>query len=971
MSNDLKKVGLIYNAEGVADFVKSLKSVNAEIRENYNQMKITQSSWDQSTKTSEKLQDRLANLTRAHELYDKKLRVLNEDLKALKNNEEATEDQIKSKEAQIRSTEAELARYEKRIEGLSKKIASGTADIEDFGRKLQKTGDTFQDIGKKASIFTAVYTGAMGVAIKKASDWESAWVDVLKVTDGTDEQLNNLAKSIRNMSQELPVSANEIAEVVESASKLGVGIEHVEDFAETMVKMEIATGISAAESATAIARFAEVTQMSFDDVDRLGSVIAELGDNYATTEKEIIDMGMGLAAAGSQVGMHQSDIMALATALSSVGLEAQAGGSAMSKLMVNMELATQTGEGLVDFANVAGVSGEEFADIFQKDATKAISMFIQGLSEIDDSGGSAIKVLDDMGIKEVRLRDTLLRAANASDTFTGAIEDGSRAWEENTKLNEEAELQAQTLANQWQVTKNMIEEVAITFGEIAMPVIKDFVALIQRLAQKIQGLSPIAQKIIVVAGGLVALMGPMLIFIGKIISAVGLLTQTFSRVIVAIKGIGLATMGLWALAGAAVVGIAYVIYKNWDSIKEWTLNLIGSIKDAWNSFKEWFSDLWVGVKTWFSELISGLSEWFIEKWNSVKERLQAVWSSFKEWFVGAFTAFKTWFSEVVSTLFEPVKKLLSAITDFIKNFGLLIIALGAMLLEKIWELISPFVEKLVAMFNKGKELFTQFIQFIHDKMNALKEFVIQVVTSIREAWNKAMDFIKTNIVEPFRQFVSDKFEVIRERVLGVVNRIKEGFQTAFNFIRNNIIQPLVGFFTNVFETIRARIQNRIDKIQNGFQRMKDAVQTMFYALRDTIANIFKAVVGLIKAPINGVIKAVNGVLSSMNKIKVPKWVPGLGGEGINFSMIPMLAKGGNFLGGSAIVGERGPELLQSNGGRTTVTPLSDGGGAKKRTIDIDYRALAKAVRYEFEGMRLTLDEDGFVRLVDDRLLEVL
>ena len=281
------------------------------------------------------------------------------------------------------------------------------------------------------------------------------------------------------MSKELPVSAKEIAGVVEAASKLGVGIENVEEFAETMVKMEIATGISAADSATAIARFAEITRMSFDDVDKLGSVIAELGDNYATTEKEIIDMSMGLAAAGSQVGMHQSDIMALATALSSVGLEAQAGGSAMSKLMVNMELATQTGKGLTDFADVAGLSGAEFARVFEDDATKAISMFIKGLDNINKDGGSAIKTLDDMGIKEVRLRDTLLRAANASDTFTGAIQDGSRAWEENTKLNEEAALQAETFANQLEVTKNMLTEIGITFGEIVLPVMKEFLEKIR------------------------------------------------------------------------------------------------------------------------------------------------------------------------------------------------------------------------------------------------------------------------------------------------------------------------------------------------------------------------------------------------------------------------------------------------------------------------------------------------------------
>ena len=888
---DLKKVGLVYKADGSTDFVKSIKAVNSELRENYQQMRITQSSWDENTKASEKLISRQNNLTKAYDLQKNKLAVLNEELEHLKQSEKATEDQIKSKEAQIKSTEAEMANYERRLKGIAKALP--TADIKQMGRELQQTGDQFTKVGKTMSVFSAAYAGAMGVAIKKASDWESAWVDVLKVTDGTEKQLADLSKGIRKMSQELPVSANEIAGVVEAASKLGVGIDDVEAFAETMVKMEIATGISASDSATAIARFAEITRMSFDDVDRLGSVVAELGDNYATTEKEIIDMSMGLAAAGSQVGMHQSDIMALATALSSVGLEAQAGGSAMSKLMVNMELATKTGKGLTDFADVAGMSGEEFAKVFEQDATEAIAKFIKGLDNINKDGGSAIQVLDDMGIKEVRLRDTLLRAANASDTFTGAIRDGSKAWEENTKLNREAEIQADTLANQWQVTKNMLEEVAITFGEIAMPVIKDFVENLQILINKFQEMSPTVQKTIVIIGGLIAVVGPILIFIGKIITSVGILIEKLAFLGPVIAKIGAFILGLNPVIlaiGAVIAGLAFIIYKNWSSIKEWTLALIDSISEKFQAFKEWFTELWTSIK---------------------------------EWFVDGFTAVWEWVIEKLEAIITPITDIIDSIVDFFKNVGLLMIALFAIMLEKIWDFFEPFVTKI-------------------------KEWI-----------------------NTLGNFISGVFEAVKDKIIIIVQKIQSVWQTTINFIKSNVISPLINFFSGVFNNIWNVISSVIQRIRSAFEVLGNAVTSVFSAIKNTVVNIFSSISGIIKAPINGIISAINSALRAMNKIKIPSWVPGLGGAGINFPMIQFLAKGGNLLGGAAIVGERGPELLESGRNKTTVTPLSDGGGAKKRTIDIDYKKNAKAIANEFIGMRFVLDGDGFIRLIDDRLLEVL
>ena len=129
--------------------------------------------------------------------------------------------------------------------------------------------------------------------------------------------------------------------------------------------------------------------------------------------------------------------MGFAAALSSVGIEAQMGGSAFSKALVKMEVASATGgEALDDFGKVAGMTAQQFKTLWDNDPAAAFQAFIVGLSKLDDEGESAIKTLSDIGINEIRLRDTLLRATNATELFSRAQNMANAAWEENTALDQ-------------------------------------------------------------------------------------------------------------------------------------------------------------------------------------------------------------------------------------------------------------------------------------------------------------------------------------------------------------------------------------------------------------------------------------------------------------------------------------------------------------------------------------------------------
>lgn len=325
-----------------------------------------------------------------------------------------------------------------------------------------------------------------GYVVQTGIQFESAFAGVQKTVDATDEELAGFRQGIRDMAKEIPQTAAEISSVAEAAGQLGIKNEYLLSFSRTMSDLGVATNMSATEAATALARLANITQMPQENFDRLGSTIVALGNNLATTESEITEMGLRLAGAGSQVGMTEAQILGLAGAISSVGIEADAGGSAVSTVMTKMQLAVeQGGESLEQFANVAGMSAAEFQQAFREDAAQALVSFVEGLGNMESRGQSAIATLADMEITEIRQRDALLRLAGAGNVLSESLGIATQAWDENNALTNEAEQRYQTLESRLQILKNNIDDFAISlYDGIRDPmaeVVSESIGYVQRL----------------------------------------------------------------------------------------------------------------------------------------------------------------------------------------------------------------------------------------------------------------------------------------------------------------------------------------------------------------------------------------------------------------------------------------------------------------------------------------------------------
>lgn len=560
------------------------------------ELKITkqnlQSEYKQAVKLygeeSEEAKNLKEQLDKVNEEYTEQKAVVDKNIKTVNNHKiklNEAETQLTRVEAQLKDTNEELDRQNSKWVQAGESLKKAGENISNFGEKASKIGSTLT----KSVTLPIVAMGT--AAIKAQVDWESAFAGVKKTVDGTTEQIAELEQGIKDMSKELPSSAEDIAAVAEAAGQLGIQTDNILGFTKVIIDLGNATNLTGEEGASQLAKFANITGMAQTEFDRLGSTIVALGNNSATTEADIVSMAMRLAGAGTQVGMTEANIVSLAAALSSVGIEAEAGGSAFSKVMVSMQLAVETGnDSLKDFASVSGMTTAQFKKAFKEDATGALISFIQGLSKAEEQGSSSIKVLDDMGITEVRLRDSLLRASSASDLFNETIALGTEAWEENTALTNEANQRYATTESQIKILKNEIVDMARDIGVELLPTLKDGLVIIKDLIEKFNNLSPATKENIIKFAALSAAVGPVIGTVGKLAQGIGSVTKlagtlastlgaasTATSAVGSAAGVAGGVSGMAGLAsslggvvvaaapyvaaGAAIAGAGYLVYK--------------------------------------------------------------------------------------------------------------------------------------------------------------------------------------------------------------------------------------------------------------------------------------------------------------------------------------------------------------------------------------------------------------------------
>lgn len=487
------------------------------------------------------------------------------------------EDKLNSSALKTAASEKKVAdalnKSEHEAEQYSDSMREAADESEKLGSKGANAGELLQDAFTALGIATTLRKIADGfIECANASiEFESAITGVYKTVDGTDEQLAKISDDIKLMSLEIPSTTTEIAGVAESAGQLGIATDDVTDFTEVMLNLGEATNLSSDEAASSLAKFSNITGMAADNYENLGSTVVALGNNFATTEADIVAMATRMASAGTLAGMTESDILGLSAAMSSVGIEAEAGGSAMSKLMTDMQVAVETGnDSLEDFASVAGMTSEQFADAFQNNAANALYAFIDGLNDVERNGETATVILENMGITEVRLSNAVKSLATNSEGLADAVDLAGEAWDENTALANEAEKRYGTLESRLTITKNAANNLKVAIGDDLTPVIGEFADMGTNALNWMTGFIEEHPKVTAgITAGAVAV-GVLAVGIGGFTLAVNIAKPAVEKLTIAMTACPLflpLTVGAGLTAG--VIAFTKVVQANQETVEDY------------------------------------------------------------------------------------------------------------------------------------------------------------------------------------------------------------------------------------------------------------------------------------------------------------------------------------------------------------------------------------------------------------------
>ena len=542
--------------------------------------------------------------------------------------------------AAVKQTKADIANCNKELKTAQSEWTKAGKSMESFGKACDTAGKNLIKAGKLLSTTLTTPIAALGTAAVKASiDFESSFASVRKTVDATEAQFDQLAATSKKMSTEVAAGTDEINEVMAAGGQLGVATEHLSDFTRVMIDLgNSCEDLNAGDAATTIAQFANIMGTSQSQFSNIGSTLVDLGNNFATTEKPIMEMAHRMAGAGKQVGLTEAQVLGFAAALSSVGIEAQMGGSAFSKALIKMEVASATGgDALEDFGRVAGMTAQQFKTLWDSDPAAAFEAFIVGLSKLDEEGESAIAVLDEIGIKEVRLRDTMLRAVNATDLFSRAQSMATSAWKKNTALSEEANKRYATTESRLKNLKNTALLFGQQVGDDLNPTIRSLIDGAEELLQKFLSMDEAQRRQIIQFAAYAAAAGPVLLALGKITKGVGTVSTAFGKFATSVGKAGggwkgfLSVLGkspaVWFAVAAAVIAGTVALADYVSGAKQAREALQGMEETA----KQWKD---TAAETFYGNS-KGLSFFGMSKSDFVRDRqsaqkwldgLLAVWS---------------------------------------------------------------------------------------------------------------------------------------------------------------------------------------------------------------------------------------------------------------------------------------------------------------------------------------------------------
>ena len=822
---------------------------------------------------------------------------------------------IKDFTGKMSQAQSQIANFSQSASGKFSAIAKEMSSV---GDGFSKTGNQMQTTGKNIIGALMPISGVIVGGIKNFADYDSAVAQLSRTSGLTDKDLDAMKATLATLSDQLGLTETDVTNIASSVAAYGItGVKDIAGVTEVASQMQVAfENVSAEDAAASIAKFGNITNFSMKDVDKLASCIAGLENNSAALAPEIMEVNNRIGGMCSSANMTAAEISAWSTTMISGGMSAELAGSNFTKFQGVLSAAcSKGGEAVQGFADVAGMSADEFVQLYSTDATAATEAFLQGLNRIEDGGGSVVSVLDDLnlgGTEQVRMMQVLMAAAeDTGDGYSDLdkyMSIANKEFDRGKALQEEFNTQSDTLAFALQSLKAELIDTGKSIGAALAPAIQDvagkFTDWLGKVQQFAQEHPKVVQGIAGIAAGAMAFGGVALV-VGKFVSAIGGIVSGIGGAISAVSSIASAISGLGGVIGLLTNPITLVIAG--------IAAFAAAFVYCWNNvegFKEKVTEAFNTV----CSIVSGVV-------STVWDVIQTVWGAIKPFVTEVFSGIATIIGEVFTIILDIVVPVVEGIWNTI---------------QAVWGAIKPYVEAIfggIADYLGGiwdviYSVIKGALDIIKAAMDgdwgAIKDIVINMVEGIKDGIQRTWDGIKqviSTVLDAIKSVISSAWENIKSKVSDVVSNIKEAISNKWNEIKSDISNKVSEIKTdliNKWNEIKTSVTNKVTELKTNIANKWDEIWS-------TISGKAGDILDAIKSPfedawdfIQGIPGKISGVFKNMDlslpHINLPHFK--IDGEfSLNPPSIPTIsvdwyAKGGYFNNASVIgVGEAGREAV--------------------------------------------------------------